>query len=314
MMSNVKGTPVADQIILKRVEFQSHIGVSAEERKVVQPIEVDLELDYPPTLLGRAADTDDIAQAVDYTAVVDRVIQTGTERDYCLLETLAQRLSEMLLKEFAVENVRLWVRKPAHALNSVRGSVGIRMERRRADPNVELKPSRFLVDYWRALPVGKALDVAAGRGRHALYLAARGFSIEAIDRDMQALNELSAAAQGRQLPNVHVRSIDLEDSSHEPLPQEAYDAILVFFYLYRPLFPSLLGALRPGGVLMYETFLIDNHLHYQHPRRREFCLAHNELLRLASGLRVLHYDEGPREDSDHARTAFTARLLGQKVD
>jgi FolB domain-containing protein len=305
--------PVADQITLKRVEFQTHIGVSTEERKALQPIEVDLELDYPPTTLGRAADTDDIAQIVDYTAVVGRVIQTGTERDYCLLETLAERLSEMLLKEFAVESVRLWVRKPAHALNGVRGSVGIRMERRRADQSVELKPSRFLIDNWRALPVGKALDVAAGRGRHTLYLATRGFSIEAIDRDMQVLAELSAAAQGRQLTNVRVRAIDLEDSSHNPLPQEAYDAILVFFYLYRPLFPSLLRALRPGGVLMYETFLIDNHVRYQHPRRREFCLAHNELLHLTSELRVLYYDEGPHEDSEHARPSFTARLLGQKV-
>jgi hypothetical protein len=63
---------------------------------------------------------------------------------------------------------------------------------------------------------------------------------------------------------------------------------------------------------VYETFLIDNHLHHHHPRRSEFCLAHNELLRLTSPLRVLHYDEGEHESSRGLHAAFTARLVAQK--
>ena len=71
----------------------------------------------------------------------------------------------------------------------------------------------------------------------------------------------------------------------------AYDAIVVCFYLHRPLFPWLVEALKPQGVLLYETFTIDNYVRYRHPRRWEFCLAQNELLRLTSSS-ASSYDEG----------------------
>lgn len=86
----------------------------------------------------------------------------------------------------------------------------------------------------------------------------------------------------------------------------------MFFYLTRPLFPHIIDALKPGGVLLYETFLIDNHLHYQHPRRKEFCLAHNELIDLTSDLRILHYDEGPHEGHRGVESTYTAQLVAQK--
>jgi hypothetical protein len=87
--------------------------------------------------------------------------------------------------------------------------------------------------------------------------------------------------------------------------------IIGFFYLFRPLFAPILQALKPGGMLVYETFLIDNYFRHHHPRRWEFCLAHNELLRLTSSLRVLHYDEGEHQDSS-AASPLTARLVAQK--
>jgi hypothetical protein len=93
---------------------------------------------------------------------------------------------------------------------------------------------------------------------------------------------------------------------------ERYDGVLVFFYLYRPLFPAIIKALKPGGVLVYETFLIDNHDHYHHPRRKEFCLEHNELLRLTQGLRVLHYEEGQHQGTEENEQPFTARLVARK--
>ena len=164
------------------------------------------------------------------------------------------------------------------------------------------------------LPKGTALDVATGRGRNALYLAAQGYAVEAIDRNEQALAELAATARQRNLTNLAVRHLDLEADPDSPpdFPKERYDVILGFFYLYRPLFRPLLQALKPGGMLVYETFLIDNHLRGRHPRRREFCLSHNELLRLTTGLRILHYDEGEHEGADSDEPAFTARLLAQR--
>jgi SAM-dependent methyltransferase len=158
------------------------------------------------------------------------------------------------------------------------------------------------------------LDVAAGHGRHSLFLASHGYHVDAIDRDGNALEQLSAAAQARTLTAITTRTVDLEQPSpYEPdLGKDTYDVIIVFFYLYRSLFPYLIDALKPGGVLVYETFTIDNYFHHQHPKRWEFCLAPNELLRLTSSLHILHYDEGGHADDRTSRLAYTAQLVAHK--
>jgi SAM-dependent methyltransferase len=160
------------------------------------------------------------------------------------------------------------------------------------------------------LPKGTVLDVAAGQGRNALYLASHGYTVEAIDHDQAALAVLARAAERKNLSNLRVRCMDLERSPE--IQKDSCDAIVVFFFLFRPLVPVLIQALKPGGVLIYETFLIDNHIRHQHPRRREFCLEHNELLHLASGLRILYYDEGRHGRERGDEDAFTAQLLARK--
>lgn len=300
-----------ERVIIERLEFQGHCGTTAAERRVPQPIGVDLELEYP---LRSAAETDNIERAVDYAKVAERVIEVGSAQECCLLETLAERLSAMLFGEFPLSRVSLWVRKLVPPVAGVRGSVGVRLDRTRAMQIMEPRPSGFLVEQLPRLPKGMALDVATGRGRNTLYLAAQGYAVEGLDRDEQALAEVAAAARQRNLTSLVVRHLDLEADPDQPpaFPKERYDVILCFFYLHRPLFPPLLQALKPGGMLVYETFLIDNHLRRQHPRRREFCLSHNELLRLTTGLRILHYDEGEHEGPHADEPAFTARLLAVK--
>jgi len=165
------------------------------------------------------------------------------------------------------------------------------------------------------LPKGRALDVAAGSGRNALYLASHGFQVDAMDRDDQAMAQLAATAKQRNLPNLSVHTVDLERKAEErpEFPKQEYDVIVVFFYLHRPLFPAIIDSLKPNGVLVYETFTIDNYLRHHHPRRWEFCLAHNELLRLTSTLRVLSYDEGEHEGGHGPGSVFTARLVAQQA-
>lgn len=175
-------------------------------------------------------------------------------------------------------------------------------------------PAQFLVERLHLLPQGKALDVAAGRGRNALYLAEQGFSVHAIDRDAMALQTLLSFAKERNLQNVTTEVVDLETG---PVPKSIfpvgqYDVVIVFLYLFRPLMPLFIQTLKPGGMLVYETFLVENHLRYQHPRHREFCFASGELPALLGDLQILHYDEGERPRPDGQPGMFTVRVIAQK--
>ena len=287
--------------------------MTAAERQALQPIAVDLELEYPSAIFTRAASTHDIANAVDYAAVSARVLEVGRKQPYVLLETLGETVMSMLFREFPVTGAKLWIRKIIPPVDGVQGSVGVKLARARPALALDSAPAQFLKDSLPRLTRGDVLDVACGRGRNALYLASQGFTVDAVDRDEEALANLAAAATQHGLTSLSVRSMELENSAQPPaIPASRYDVILGFFYLHRPLFPVLVDALRPGGILVYETFLIDNHLRYQHPRRKVFCLEHNELLNLARELRVLQYDEGERRDGHGDAPVFTARLLAQK--
>ena len=135
-------------------------------------------------------------------------------------------------------------------------------------------PSPWIVQWAGLIPAGAAvLDVAAGGGRHTHFFANRGHKVTAIDRDVSALT-----AQ----PNVAIVQADLEDGSPWPLPGRTFGAVVVTNYLHRPLFPALLDALMPGGVLLYETFMEGNE-RFGRPSRPEFLLKDGELLELVRG-------------------------------
>jgi dihydroneopterin aldolase len=303
-----------DRLRIERLEIQAHCGVTEEERQVPQPIAIDLDLDYPSDMVSAAAGTDHLSGTVDYARIVDRIVEIGTESRHHLLERMADRLLTMLFAEFPVTRVRLWARKVSPPLKPVKGSVGVQLDRTRAAASAHLMPAQFLTEQIHRLPRGEALDVAAGHGRNSILLATQGYRVDAVDRDEEALAELARAARRIPRSGLTVHAMDLEADTEPPAwPQERYDVILVFFYLHRPLFPALRHALKPGGMLLYETFLLENHRRYHHPRRKEFCLAPNELLRLADDLTILHYDEGPRPDGAERPPVFTARLLAQRV-
>src|SRR5688572_15573277 len=101
----------------------------------------------------------------------------------------------------------------------------------------------------------RALDVACGTGRHALWLAGAGFDVVALDRDAAAIARLQSEALTRGL-SVDAKVDDLERDGVS-LGLDDFDLILVFRYLHRPLFPALLSALRWNGLLVYETFTVD---------------------------------------------------------
>jgi SAM-dependent methyltransferase len=139
------------------------------------------------------------------------------------------------------------------------------------------------------------LDVACGRGRHALWLARHGWCVTAVDRDADVLRELESEAR-RQRLTITARVADLE-SGPAPLPDEAFDVIVAVHYLHRPLFPGLLAALRPGGVLVYETFTTAQAVRGK-PTNPDFLLRHGELRDLVSPLEILEWREGAFDDRE----------------
>ena len=133
------------------------------------------------------------------------------------------------------------------------------------------------------------LDVACGQGRNAILLAAAGMNVVAMDRDNQKLSTLNNRASCLGIPLSTV-SIDLEHDVVD-LGSQLYDIILVIHYLHRPLFPALIRALRPDGLLLYETF-IQEQAKRGHPRNPLFLLKKGELLDSVSPLKVLRQREG----------------------
>ena len=166
-------------------------------------------------------------------------------------------------------------------------------------------PSEFLVAVADRLPRGLVLDVAMGEGRNALFLASRASSVVGIDLSMASLLKARRAAASVGSV-VHAIQADLEQY---PLPAARFDVVMNFRYLQRSLVPSLRRALRPGGMVIFETFLVDQ-LQLGHPRNPAFVLEHNELLSLFSGLRVLFYEEGRFEL--RSGPVYLARLLAQR--
>jgi SAM-dependent methyltransferase len=151
-------------------------------------------------------------------------------------------------------------------------------------------PSEWLLGNADLLPAGGlALDVACGSGHNALFLAAAGFRVRALDRNPEALAQLAAGARRLGLP-VDAEAVDLERPGAE-LGDAAHALIVVARYLHRPLFPALRRALAPGGVLVYETFTVDQAAH-GHPRNPAFLLEHGELPRLVAPLEVLRERDG----------------------
>jgi dihydroneopterin aldolase len=293
-----------DRFVIERFEFEGFVGITESERSTLQPLALDLDLMFDMT---QAYDTDNIKNTVNYATVLTTVAVAAKQNQFSLIETLAERLAQIILAEYPVHGLDLWVRKLRPPINELVGSVGARISRVATDHHHHGGPTPWLTTNRSLLPIGRALDLACGRGRNSMYLAKEGFHVEAWDKDQDSLDALAAHAAQLGISTIATRLVDLEQKPD--LPANAFDVIVVCYYLQRNIIPAIKNAVKPGGVVVYETFLIDNHTRFDHPRRAEFCLQHNELLNLFSGLRILAYREGA---VDPERGPFTASIIATR--
>jgi SAM-dependent methyltransferase len=168
-------------------------------------------------------------------------------------------------------------------------------------------PSPFVVRWVDALAetfggAPRALDVAMGRGRHALILARAGYRTFGVDRSVEALRDARARASAAGLA-LHVWCADL---TRGRLPAAQFDVIVVTRYLQRDRRDELIAALRPNGVLIYETFTIHQRALGTGPTSPDHLLAPGELRRLFGGLETMFYEEVLRPDA-------VARLVARRL-
>ncbi len=158
----------------------------------------------------------------------------------------------------------------------------------RGRANADLSPEPLVVEAAEWLPPGRALDLACGTGRHALYLAKLGWRVTAVDASRVALDLLRRNARG--LP-VAARHADLERGEFTIAP-ETYDLICDFLYLQRSLFPAIREGLRPGGVFLGALRLDGT-----------FRIEPGELRREFAAWKILYYSESGQIAGIAARKA-----------
>ncbi len=170
------------------------------------------------------------------------------------------------------------------------------------------EPAQFLVENIGFLPGGRVLDVAMGTGRNAIFLAKNGFEVEGIDISPEAIDNAIAAAREAGV-TIKARVADLEDNYC--IEKAAYDVIICFNYLQRSLISQIKDGLRRGGMVVYETFIVDQ-AQFGKPKNPDYLLKHNELLDMFRDFRCLRYREGIIEAGKDRRAI--ASILAEKVE
>jgi len=170
-------------------------------------------------------------------------------------------------------------------------------------------------EFLAKLPAGRALDVAGGAGRNALYLAERGWQVKIVDISEVGLclakdkwNSLlncgaHPPAAAIEHSRISTELVDLETVTDVGVGE--YDLIMVFYFLRRELFPALVSALKPGGLLIYKTYTTGQQAFGRGPGDRRYLLKPNELHEAFPSLHVLHYAESVEGKS-------TAELVARK--
>lgn len=183
--------------------------------------------------------------------------------------------------------------------------------RYRRGEHATAEPNRLLVRAANGLAPGRALDIACGAGRHAIFLAERGWQVTAVDASGVGIELTLKRARERGL-KVDARVADLEREGFA-IDAAAYDLISVFYYLQRDLWTQIRAGLRPGGVVVAAIRLMGDDPRAR-PSNPAFLLRPGELRAEFRGWEIIHYHEGELQDDDpgcHHRP--TAEIVARKA-
>lgn len=158
------------------------------------------------------------------------------------------------------------------------------------------EPVPFLTQNIHLLPRGRALDIAMGEGRNGVYLATQGYEVVGLDISPKGLAKAHQLAEHLNV-KIETRVVDLENHR---LEKNAYDVILLMYYMQRDLWPQLNQALKPGGMAVIETYNLD---HLKHARfNPKWLLQTNELVNAFKDMKIIRYQA--YEDSNQAYSSI----------
>lgn len=167
----------------------------------------------------------------------------------------------------------------------------------------------WLNEIEKELPTqGRALDIAAGAGRIAVFLARRGLDVVAVDISRVGL-ELATRSAEKEGVQIDTLVVDLESES---LPTGPFDVITCFHYRQRDLFPQVRSILSPGGVFVAEIATLPNLERHAHPSI-EYLAEPDELRQDCAPLEIVYYEEGWFEEHALARVVARKQFVGNEV-
>jgi 2-polyprenyl-3-methyl-5-hydroxy-6-metoxy-1,4-benzoquinol methylase len=170
------------------------------------------------------------------------------------------------------------------------------------------EPNPFLKKHIHLLQKGKTLDIAAGEGRNAIFLAQHGFEVDAVDISWVGLKKAQKLAR-----EIGVKiNTTFADLNTYQIEKEKYDLIANFYFLRRGFIPKIKKGLKKGGRVIFETYTLEQkNVGAEGPKDPKYFLKSNELLRLFEDFRILFYREGIFKEG--GRRKAVASLIAEKI-